>query len=305
MNPKEAVAGSKTGLLLWFHSIVPVLLPFMILSKLMIAWNGLSFVTRLLKPVTQKILGISSDGTYALLLGYLCGYPMGAKLIGDLVKDGRISTEEGNYLMLFCNHASPAFLMGFALTEQINLPQMIPFTLCIVYGVPLILAVFSHPIRNMLQSANTTKEVVHTPKQASGFQISFKIIDACIMNGLESILKLGCYIILFSMTARLAALIPFRNDLITAILVGTLEITNGIAAVSSIKTPILMKYLTVLGFLSFGGISTAAQVSSMIQGSGLSFSNYLWAKVITTAAVIATAYVLIKLLPWFHLLRSV
>ena len=131
---------------------------------------------------------------------------------------------------------------------------------------------------------------MHIEKETSRSQISFKIVDVCMMNGLESILKLGCYIILFSMLARLLIRIPCPSSSVTYLSVGLLEMTNGIALVTSdLSLPVLMRYLSVLCFLSFGGLSGAAQTESMILDSGLSFWNYLKAKLLTTAFVVCLA----------------
>jgi len=299
-NPAEAVAGSKTGLLLWFQSVVPVLLPFMILCRLLISWNVLWPLLEFLRPLTRLIWGISSMGTYALLLGYLCGYPMGAKIVADLVKDHKITAEEGNYLLCFCNNVSPAFLVGYTMTEQLKAGPWITITLVLLYGLPLLIAIIlrkGQKFPELNRKGQTKHNSERTKTQASGFQISFKTIDACIMDGLETILKLGCYIILFSIMARLAAWIPTNHGIVTGIIIGTLEITNGIAAVSQLQMPFLPRYLTILGFLSFGGLSGLAQTNSVLQGSGLSTGIYFRAKLLTTGIIICVAFALITLLP--------
>ncbi len=282
LDPVHGVAASKAGLMLWFHTLVPTLLPFLILSNLLIAIDGIAYLTRFLYPVLHRLFGCSRNGCFCLAAGFLCGYPIGAKLAGDLVREGRITLEEGNYLLTFCNNASPAFLAGYCLTDSLKTPELLLPTLMLVYGVPLLLALFSRRGRSF---ENLTAE-----NKTSRSQISFKIVDVCMMNGLESILKLGCYIILFSMLARLLIRIPCPSSSVTYLSVGLLEMTNGIALVTSdLSLPVLMRYLSVLCFLSFGGLSGAAQTESMILDSGLSFWNYLKAKLLTTAFVVCLA----------------
>ena len=62
-----------------------------------------------LAPVWSHVFGISPSGAYALLLGLLCGYPMGTKITSDLYGCGRINRREAEYLLTFTNHASPVF----------------------------------------------------------------------------------------------------------------------------------------------------------------------------------------------------
>lgn len=78
MRPALAFDGAKSGLLLWFNVVLPTLLPFMLCSSLLVAWGGVPLITRPFAPLL-KLLGLSDKGSYALMSGLLCGYPMGAK----------------------------------------------------------------------------------------------------------------------------------------------------------------------------------------------------------------------------------
>lgn len=287
LNPTQATEASALGLMLWFESLVPALLPFLILSNLLIALDAVTLLTRWLYPFFHRIFGCSREGCYAIAVGFLCGYPAGAKVTADLVRKKCISAEEGNYLLCFCNNVSPAFLISFCLTKRLGQPELTFPTLLLIYGVPLLIALFLRHGRSF-SSIST--------KRASGSQISFKIVDACMMNGLESILKLGCYIILFSILARLLMKIPCPFLYVTYGSVGILEITNGILLVTSDPSlPVFVKYIFVLGFAAFGGFSGAAQTESMILDSGLSVRTYLGAKTVTAFLVICLAFLFILL----------
>ena len=288
LDPTAATEASAAGLLLWFDSLIPALLPFLILSDLLIALNGVSTLTRFLYPLFHRVFGCSRSGCYAIVTGFLCGYPVGARVTADLVCSHQISREEGTYLLRFCNNASPAFLIGYCMNRRLQRPDLIPCTLLLIYGVPLLLSFFWRKGKSFSS--------LPAEKKTSGSQISFKIVDVCMMNGLESILKLGCYILLFSMLARLLMKIPCPFSYVTYGSVGILEITNGIQLVSSDPTvPFILKYIFVLGFTAFGGISGAAQTESMILDSGLSVQIYLRAKILTAILVIGLALVFILL----------
>ena len=77
--------GCTLGLTLWYTSVLPSLLPFFILSGLLIRTGAFRFLNRIFSPVLTRIFPVSSDGSYAILMGYLCGFPMGAKVIAELV----------------------------------------------------------------------------------------------------------------------------------------------------------------------------------------------------------------------------
>lgn len=283
-DPIHASEASAAGLLLWFNTLVPVLLPFFILSSLLIALDGVSYLTRFLYPVLHKIFGCSRNGCFCLAAGFLCGFPTGAKITGDLTRAGRISAEEGNYLLGFCNNVSPAFLTGFCMTKSLKRPDLAGPALLLAFGMPV--------LAGILTRRGRTFSSLPAEKKTSGSQISFKIADACIMNGLESILKLGCYIILFSMLARLLRGVPCPYPALTCALVGILEITNGISLTAAQDLPFWLSFGLILGISSFGGLSGMAQTQSMIQDSGLSILSYLKTKILTAIPAAVCALIL-------------
>lgn len=295
-NPIEACNAASSGLMLWFETLIPVLLPFFIISNMLLALDGISAVTSFVYPLFRRLFGCSREGCFVIISGFLCGFPVGAKIIGDLVRNKQISIKEGNYLLCFCNNVSPAFLIGYCLNQSLQQPQWVPVSLLILYGTPLILAILVRHCKKFTTDDFLLPNAQKNEKKTSGFQISFKIIDACMMNGLESILKLGCYIILFSMLARLLMKVPCPNAYLSYAGVGFMEITNGISHIASVSSiPIWQKYLFIMAFAAFGGLSGAAQTESMILDSGLSTSNYIKAKLLTAVLVISLAFLFILL----------
>ena len=120
------------------------------------------------------------------------------------------------------------------------------------------------------------------------------------MDGLGNILKLGGYLILFSMLAKLLLLLIGSLPLCSCLSVGLLEITSGIALTAA--SPALTRraaWVLSLFFVSFGGLSGASQTESMLPGTPLSVSDYLKAKVATAllTACLAILYLTLTALP--------
>lgn len=158
--------GCTLGLTLWYTSVLPSLLPFFILSGLLIRTGAFRFLNRIFAPVLTRIFPVSSDGSYAILMGYLCGFPMGAKVIAELVAHQHISREEGSYLMVFCNNVSPAFFVNYICIAKLGFTKVPPILFCVFYGVPLLYGyiygrffykapVSSHNISGAVQSVHT------------------------------------------------------------------------------------------------------------------------------------------------------
>ena len=94
--PVPALAASRRGLNLWFGTLVPTLLPFLILSGFLIHTGLVHIPASLLAPVFGRLFGVSPLGSYACFIGFLCGFPMGAKVLADLTRNGRMAPEEAS-----------------------------------------------------------------------------------------------------------------------------------------------------------------------------------------------------------------
>ncbi len=102
----------SSGLSLCAKKLVPSLFPFMVISSLIVKSGACSSLFSLLSRPLGFVFGISEGGTVALLLGWLCGFPVGAKCACDLFCEGKIEQEEYNTLLCISSTPSPAFLVG-------------------------------------------------------------------------------------------------------------------------------------------------------------------------------------------------
>ena len=280
IDPVHGMEGVKNGLLLWYDRILPALLPFSIISYILVASDNLSFFSRILHPVIKKLIPVSPDGVYPLLAGFLFGFPLGSKIIGQLSENGQLRPSEAQILLSVCNNISPVFVTSFILYTQLKLSHLSAVTLLILYFPALLLG-------SILLSAEACRTkgrtAFHAQKQpASGSQMNFKIIDTGIMDGFETLTRLGGYIMLFSMTASLLQKLPIPH-ILTLILTGMVEITNGIAMLPDSSLPQSVQYVLAVVYTAFGGLSGIAQTSSMIRDTPLSIKRYCIAKLLLAA----------------------
>ncbi len=70
--PQKAFLASVNGLNLWFHTVLPSLLPFLILSYFLIHTGLIPRLLNHFRSFFQKFLGLSPYGGYALCLGLFC-----------------------------------------------------------------------------------------------------------------------------------------------------------------------------------------------------------------------------------------
>lgn len=291
--PKEVFDGASSGLLLWFQIVLPTLLPFMILSNLLIYTNSFSYIVRLLGGALRNCFHSSVNGSFAILTGFLCGYPMGAKVTSDLMLTRQITKKEAGYLLSFCNNTSPVFIISYIICQNFKDEELILPSMLILFLSP-ILCSFIFRIYYHISS-----DTLLTPQQSasSAPHFQFQILDECMMNAFETITKVGGYIMLFSVLLSLFELFPLRHLTFFKILLPMLEITNGIPMILQDTVSRSHAYVCAMTLASFGGLCSVAQTNSIIQEAGLSIVPYIIEKLITALVTSLFASLYVMLIP--------
>lgn len=283
--PREALQASARGVDLWFHTVLPTLLPFIILSGLLVTSGALLPLLQKADKICRVFPGLSGAGTYALVLGVLCGFPMGARTTAALLRENSISQREARLLLCVSNHVSPAFLAGYV-RSLLPDPGWMPLAAGIYYGAA---AAAFFLIRGRSRPGYTPGK--KPKKKASTLRSPGELLDASIMDGCQVILKLGGYIILFSVCAEAVRTLSAGLPLLSPVCSMILEISSGTSLLLSAPFPKPLGMTLLLAGLSFGGLSTAAQTAGMIQGTGLPLSLYLKGKLLQAA--LAAAFTLL------------
>lgn len=291
--PKEAFTYSLAGLELWFHTVLPSLLPFMILSGFFIGTGKIERILGRFSRFFFVIFGVSPWGAYALLLGLFCGYPMGARLTADLYARQKISRAEACYLLTFSNNASPMFLSAYVAVQNLQSESLLPGILSAVYGADLLTGLFFR-IRFGRFRRTLSEENVELKKEAPSVSWG-ELIDTSVMNGLEAAAKLGGYIILFSIFSGAISQLLTALPCLRLITAAITEVTTGVHTLAQSHLPFVILFPAVCSCTAFGGLSAAAQTKSMLNGTDLPIGLYLFAKCINSilAAVLALLFVLV------------
>ncbi|MDD5901706.1 MAG: hypothetical protein PUC73_12525 [Lachnospiraceae bacterium] len=270
--PSTALTGAGNGLSLWFHQVLPSLLPFLILSALLLSTGLSDSIARHLAPLLSPVFRCSPSGCYAIVIGLLSGLPVGARTIAALVESGRITKSEGQYLLPLCNNPSPLFLLGFISVSILNQPHLRYPLFCIVTLSSVFAAILLRP-----KQSNTPESPIDDSQKP--FSFSFVLLDSAIEQSFLILSRVGGYIILFSVLANLFAKLPLPA-FVLACAGSFLEITTGSAALSALPLPDSLLISLITGFVAFGGLSAAAQTKSVLAGTGFPFAHYLLTKAI-------------------------
>lgn len=274
--PVQALSYASTGLVLWFQKMIPTLLPFMILSGIMVRMNMTERFSRVFHPLFHKIWGTSPNGSYVILMGMLCGFPMGARVIGELCQAGKLSEQEGAYLLAFCNNIGPIYFISFVMSTLSLSGNYLPFA--IMYGVPLCYGALQNRLKKNAGSLPHAGVFLAASSSRPAALSFWEAVDESIVSALIGIGKLGGYMVFFNLLNIMFLPFSALPERFLALSNCILEITSGITRAG------VREKMMVLILLPFGGLSCIAQTYSMIKDTGLSISRYFLHKCIQTAA---------------------
>lgn len=289
MSPEVCINGATQGLLLWFNKVLPSLLPFIILTNILSRIDILSKINKYATPVTKKLFNLPGDGLFAFIIGFISGYPMGAKTAALLLENGRLSRNEAQKVLCFCNNCGPLFIIGVVSSEMLGDVSLGYFMLFIQVFSALILGILLKAYTQPLD--NDSRYYSSVSKRNKDYSFS-KIFNESVQNSMDTIVYIGGYIIFFSvLTYIFKNAFPMdlfiQNNLISkddspiifGIITSILEISNGIYTMSS--SPVSETLIATISFsIGFGGLCTYFQTSYILADSNLSLNTYLYCKLL-------------------------
>jgi len=139
--PKEGFTAAQRGLELWWKSVLPALLPFFIVSELLVLLGAMRVLGRWLEPLMRPLFNLPGAAALAVIMGYTSGFPTGAAITAGLRKDGALTRDEGERLLAFTNNAGPFFILIVAGAGMFNSPRAGLFLAALHYGLNLLLGV--------------------------------------------------------------------------------------------------------------------------------------------------------------------
>ncbi len=313
------LSAAKSGLKLWANSIVPSLFPFFVATELLSHTNIINILGKSLNKIMKPLFNVRGEGSFALIMGVISGYPVGAKIAAQFRENNICTKEECERLLSFTNNSGPLFIIG-----TIGISMFGNSTIGLVLFITHILACFTVGIlfrfwKYNNKSINTTYFSTENRKNNNvTFSSLGEIIGNSITNSISTIMMIGGFVVLFSVVISILNsskilnvislfLIPLFNiiniptSFIIPFLTGIVEITNGINIISGIPIKMLSINIIFSAFLlGFGGISILLQVFSVISKTDLSIKPYIIGKLLQGSFAAIYTYILIYIFPIFN-----
>ena len=299
---KSNITAVKNSLSIWVNNVIPSLLPFFIATELLNHTNIPNIIGNFFHKIMRPLFNVPGVGAYALLMGIVSGYPVGAKIVTNFRKQNLCTKEEAERLLTFTNNSGPLFILGtvgITLFYDTAIGILLLFThilSCISVGI-----LFRFWKRN-----DGRKRSVEVINDAVSFHSLGEVLSESILSAIHSVVLIGGFIVLFGIILSILQktyilhllniffmpafqLIGINTEFIVPILKGILELTNGVTAVSIVVNRNLAVNVIICAFLlGFGGISILLQVMSIISKSDISIKPYILGKLLQ--AILASFY---------------
>lgn len=290
IKPSIYINSFSEGLKIFSGSVLPAMLPFFIFTRVLYSLGWGQKLGLLLGKPLSKLFNAPPSSGYIFAMSLLGGYPIGAKLTEGLYSIGEITKDEALKISTFCSGAGPIFIMG-TLGGIVFQSQQ--------FALIILLSNYISCIINGLVWRGKKKLYLYNKPIAS------KGADP-IIDSIFSTLCVGTYIALFNLLGEILSrigLIDFitslimkpdfvkSQELIQAILYGSIEITKGCLTISSLGTTKLTA-CTVAGLTSFGGIGILCQSMSFLKKCKIKTWEFLLRKITQALFAVVTAYLL-------------
>jgi hypothetical protein len=218
----------------------------------------------------------------AILLGAVCGFPVGASTAAGLYRRGEMSEDEAVRVLCFCNYPSSAFMIsavGASLWNDAGIGRIL--YICVISA---------GAIWGLLHRRGGKKLAPYCPRQT---RIGIAVIGESITAAALSLLNVCAYIAFFScvvgcLSRAFAA--GGMGETAEAFIYSFFELTSGAASAALVKSK-------ALGFImsaaagAWSGLSVHLQVISVCAAEGLKLPlrRYFTAKLGQSAIAAALA----------------
>ena len=305
--PEQAMEAMRDGIALCGNVILPSLFPFFVLSSLVVELGMSQYLGRLLEPVMAPLFRVNGSCATALALGFVGGYPVGARTAIQIYENGQCSRTEAERMLAFCNNSGPAFILGVVGAGVFG------------SGTVGLLLYLTHLLASLLvgvifrfykpQEGPQTRRSRGPQFQAASFPKAF---TQSIMGSMQSTLNICAFILFFTVFLRIlahAGILKLLGGLLSALLAplgmdqtwaerlltGLVEVSSG---VSSLTNGAMSGRLSMAAFmLGWAGVSVHCQVLAFLGDSGLSVRTYVAGKLLHGGLSALLANLIFRTLP--------
>lgn len=297
---------AQNGLKLWANSVLPTLFPFFIATELLCKTNFTQILGKFLNKFMKPVFNVPGESAIAVIMGFISGYPVGAKVVCNLYEHKICSKSEAERLIAFTNNSGPIFILGsvgVALLGNAELGKIL--LISHIIASLLVGLIFRFWKKDQLDLTfrnyhSESKELIRVSNLG-------EILGDAIKKSIATVLSIGGFVVLFSVIISILSSLEiltgmahfltnfgFPYDITLSILTGMIEMTNGLQTTSMCYSTLPIPCILSCSFLlGFGGFSVLLQVFSIIAKSKISIKPYFYGKILQGVLSVMITYLFI------------
>ncbi|MCL1918444.1 MAG: sporulation integral membrane protein YlbJ [Peptococcaceae bacterium] len=315
--PQEVVAGATAGITLWAVCLLPALLPFFIISDLLVEYGASDFLGALCEPLMRPVFRLPGCAAFVLAIVHTAGMPIGAVLTSQLRHSGQLSRIQGERLLAFSCNPSPGFMFGAVAGGMLGIPALGIVFAGSVYAANLIVGFLfrfygGKDSGSLGGSGENVSSVLKGNPVSQGIQKLHALqnrgrplglaLGESAKKNMATLLQIGGYIMIFSVFIRLLKHWPILTFLskipslilgqthvqeIEAVLTGIIEQTLGCRGAVDAMPTLALQVGAIAFFMGFGGLCVFAQVAGVTAKTDLRLSPFLIARIMQGVLALA------------------
>ncbi len=263
---KTVAAGMTQALRLCAVTLIPALFPLFVLSRLLDALGLPEALGQRAAPYMRRLFGVSGAGAAAFILGLCGGYPLGASVVAQLRRRGRVSRDEAERLLAFCNNSGPAFILGAAGGTFHSAAAG-----ALLYAAHILAAVCTGLC---FRRRSDNADVEAPPAPASTSASPAAALTGAVSGAVDASLRLCGFVCFFGALTALLDSFRFLSGLGQAFALGFFELGSGIGALSGWRAG--PRTMALAGFmLGWGGLSVHGQTLGAVAGTDIKCARHL------------------------------
>ena len=275
IHPQSTFQGAVSGLKTWAMILVPSLLPFMIISDILVELGVVRLLGILLEPLMRPLFKQPGESGFVVAMGFTSGFPMGAVLTNTLYEKKIVTKDEAGRLLAFTNNSSPLFLLVAIPIGMFNNPHIGIILLIAHYGANLLLGLIlgieekqNDPHYHFYWD-NSLKDFFGLSKRIHS-QLG-TLLGSAVHKSIQNILTVGGFVVFFAVLiqilqetslfyiitlffSKLLGFFSINPNLSEALTIGFFEITLGAQKAAQTNTVLNEQLIIVSLILGWSGL---------------------------------------------------
>ncbi len=271
-NSSLVINAVNQGISVFVKNVLPSLMPFFILSDILLNYNYFDNLKRIFKFKYANFLIVSM----------ISGLPSNAKYLNDMIKNSCISVSDASRVLAFSFFPNPMFVIGTVGMLFNN--KVYPV-------IVLVILYFSSFIVYLINYKSLEDKDFVSDKSKVKF---FTLLKSSIQNSFSTLLVILGVIVVFTVIISIIKYYLRINQEVITVINIILELTTGVKSVSVLNIPLVYKY-TLLAFgMSISGMSVIMQAFGIMSGSKLDYKVFVKNKVLVVLISVFLTFIVFK-----------